>query len=313
MRRRRFTVGALAAVAVAALVLTPNTGQAQRRGGWGGGYSRGGAYYGGQSWGSYGSNNLYFRAGGYGDWSRYGPNYGSNYYGYNRYGYSPGYDGYNQYQYLPNSYGSTYYQGQPMYGQGYYGPTSSGGEGYPLQPGMSGDSYSYGSTAGTAADPNAARIEVRVPENAQLWFEGEKTSQTGRERFFVSPPLTPGKNYTYDVKVQWQENGRDVTKTKQIRVRAGGSQTVEFGRTDEDRSRRDYGTAPSDRTEPFERSAPSNRDENRDRNDRGTNPPDQTAPRNPGNTGTTTPDRSSAPGTARPGTVPSKPNNPPDR
>jgi uncharacterized protein (TIGR03000 family) len=70
-------------------------------------------------------------------------------------------------------------------------------------------------------DPNAALIVAHVPEDAQIWFEGEPTAQKGDLRLFTSPPLTPGKDYTYTVGVRWAEHGRQVSQTGLVPVRAG--------------------------------------------------------------------------------------------
>jgi uncharacterized protein (TIGR03000 family) len=80
---------------------------------------------------------------------------------------------------------------------------------------------------------NLAAIEVRVPANADLWFEGDKTSQGGAVRNFVSPQLTPGKTFTYDVRARWADSsGKVVDKTKQLKVQAGQRSTVDFSIAD---------------------------------------------------------------------------------
>ena len=54
-------------------------------------------------------------------------------------------------------------------------------------------------------------ITVNVPNEAQIWFEGSKTSQTGTSRQFISPALKPGRNYTYNLRVaplgEWPGRG----------------------------------------------------------------------------------------------------------
>jgi uncharacterized protein (TIGR03000 family) len=69
--------------------------------------------------------------------------------------------------------------------------------------------------------PNAALIVAHVPEDAQIWFEGEPTVQKGDLRLFTSPPLTPGKDYTYTVRIRWAEDGRQVSQTGLVPVHAG--------------------------------------------------------------------------------------------
>ena len=47
---------------------------------------------------------------------------------------------------------------------------------------------------------NAAHVTVRAPANATVWIGGWQTPNTGSVREFDSPPLTPGKQYTYEVR-----------------------------------------------------------------------------------------------------------------
>jgi uncharacterized protein (TIGR03000 family) len=68
---------------------------------------------------------------------------------------------------------------------------------------------------------STAYIDVRVPANAELWVEGVKTRQKGRVRRFVSPPLTSGRDFAYNVRVTWTANGKKVTKRQRVVVRAG--------------------------------------------------------------------------------------------
>ena len=77
-------------------------------------------------------------------------------------------------------------------------------------------------------DDNAVLIGVRVPDNAVIWFDGDKTNQTGMFREFISPVLEPGQKYTYDIKAQWTENGKDVVRTRKIDVYAGDRLMVNF-------------------------------------------------------------------------------------
>jgi uncharacterized protein (TIGR03000 family) len=75
-----------------------------------------------------------------------------------------------------------------------------------------------------------AGIEVRVPAGAQLWFGGDKTRQTGEVRVFQSPPLEPGKPYTYEVEARWTQGGKEVVQTRKVPVKAGTWTTVDFTR-----------------------------------------------------------------------------------
>jgi uncharacterized protein (TIGR03000 family) len=68
---------------------------------------------------------------------------------------------------------------------------------------------------------NKAHIWLRVPKDAEIWFQGVKTRQTGEWRYFYSPPLTAGKKYSYAVRVSWKEDGKPVEVKQNLVVSAG--------------------------------------------------------------------------------------------
>jgi uncharacterized protein (TIGR03000 family) len=73
-----------------------------------------------------------------------------------------------------------------------------------------------------------ARLELRVPKDAAVWFGDVRTEQTGALRLFESPPLAPGKEYVYTVRVAWQEAGNQVEESRDMTVRAGEQLTATF-------------------------------------------------------------------------------------
>jgi uncharacterized protein (TIGR03000 family) len=77
-------------------------------------------------------------------------------------------------------------------------------------------------------DPNVAKLDVRVPADAEVWVEGHKTAQTGPDRVYLSPPLEPGREYLYDVRARWTEGEKPVDRTQTVRVRAGQRLPVAF-------------------------------------------------------------------------------------
>jgi len=192
----------VAALGIAAMLLLPSVSSAQRRGwgsggrGWGNGSDRGwggGVYVGGNGW--YGGYSPYYSNGGYG----YSP-----YYSNGGYGYSPSYTyGYSQ----PYYYGDTF--SSPSY---FSSPTLTGEE-----------------TAETPDMGDRAFIQVRVPENAQLFFEGDQTNQTGAMRTFISPALQPNKTYTYEIRARWNDNsGQGMDRSRKVTVQAGRRTFVDF-------------------------------------------------------------------------------------
>jgi uncharacterized protein (TIGR03000 family) len=85
--------------------------------------------------------------------------------------------------------------------------------------------------AAAAADPvaeNKALLVVRVPANAVLTIAESPTTQTGPVREFITPSLTPGKDYYYVVKATWTEAGQNRTEVREVIVRAGQRSQVDF-------------------------------------------------------------------------------------
>jgi len=73
-----------------------------------------------------------------------------------------------------------------------------------------------------------ASIDVRLPADAKVWIEGKETAQTGALRRFVSPPLDVSRTYTYELRVSWTRQGRQVIQDRRLDVRAGDRQSVLF-------------------------------------------------------------------------------------
>jgi uncharacterized protein (TIGR03000 family) len=70
-------------------------------------------------------------------------------------------------------------------------------------------------------DQQVVVIEVQVPADAELWFDDEKTNQTGPVRTFSTPPLPGGNEYHYAVRARWAENGRAVEQVQMVTVHGG--------------------------------------------------------------------------------------------
>jgi uncharacterized protein (TIGR03000 family) len=80
-----------------------------------------------------------------------------------------------------------------------------------------------------ASGNQPAYVRLQVPPNSEVWFDEQKTTQTGSDRLYVSPPLASDKNYVYEVKVRWLENGQPVTRTRKVHVQPGAEATMAFG------------------------------------------------------------------------------------
>jgi len=221
---RRYLVGFAAAAALAAtgLLLLPETSHAQRffrGGGLGGGY-RGGSYGG---WGGYGG-------GYYGGLGGLRIGVGNYWPGYSGYGYPYGYS---------NSYYSRYYSPSYSYystpGYSYYTPSYSYSNVPPVYYGLGESTQSYQSfyPPDDTSSTSTVHMRVNVPAaDAEVWFEGAPTQQRGTTRDFESPPLTPGREYTYHIRARWMENGQMKDQTRTIRVQTGQSLNVDFNTPD---------------------------------------------------------------------------------
>jgi uncharacterized protein (TIGR03000 family) len=140
--------------------------------------------------------------------------------------------------FYPGFYGA-FYGGFPYYPR-YYGY----GYGY----GGYGDYYPYGYDSYPPVDtyqsfyppaPQAipqpmppadapVTIAVHVPPGAAVWFQGVRTNGSGAWREYRSPPLQSGYDYQYEIRSEWNDNGRPVSQVRQVTVRPGQRVTVDF-------------------------------------------------------------------------------------
>jgi uncharacterized protein (TIGR03000 family) len=166
-------------------------------------------------------------AGPRGGGNRGGGNRGGGYYGGNRGYYGGGYYGGGYYGGGIGAYPGTYYD----YPYGYSAPSYV----VPAAP-------SYGSMPAAASADYAPRadasdltvhVTVRAPADAEIWFGGTKTRQTGAVREFESPELMSGRKYTYEVRARWTQDGKEVSRTRSIEVTAGARKTVDFTKSAE--------------------------------------------------------------------------------
>jgi uncharacterized protein (TIGR03000 family) len=227
----------LATAGLGLVLLLPQSSEAQVRfgvtlGGRYGGISVGNAPY----WGGYGRGYGY----GYGGLSpyRYGSwGYPGYYSGYN-YAYPRYYSGYSYYR---PSY--TYYPSTSYYQPDYYSYARPSTYTYVNPPGYS---YSAAPTTtyqslyppsttydSTPSSDRAVKVRVTVPDpNAEVYFGGHRTQQTGTVREFASSPLEGDGQYVYQVRARWSENGQMVERSRDVTVRPGEYVSVDFTRNE---------------------------------------------------------------------------------
>lgn len=109
--------------------------------------------------------------------------------------------------------------GVPTPGVGYVRPINPLGPSVPAGP----------RAVPTPAD-GRARLVLQVPAGARVWLGGqEMAARTGASREYVTPPLRPGRPYTYDLRVEWPgPDGKPVRRDRKVPIRAGQVQSLSF-------------------------------------------------------------------------------------
>jgi uncharacterized protein (TIGR03000 family) len=85
------------------------------------------------------------------------------------------------------------------------------------------------------ASPDQGRVIVQLPVDAKLYANDHLTTLTSGERDFTTPAIERGRDYQYAMKIEYVRDGKTITDTKVVKVRAGGVSLVEFadqGKTD---------------------------------------------------------------------------------
>jgi uncharacterized protein (TIGR03000 family) len=86
-------------------------------------------------------------------------------------------------------------------------------------------------TAEDKVAPDKALIVVKLPADATLTLNGEKTSATGAERRFSASGLKKENRYSYVLVATWTENGKQRKEEKKVSFNAGETVQVVFTAT----------------------------------------------------------------------------------
>jgi uncharacterized protein (TIGR03000 family) len=81
-----------------------------------------------------------------------------------------------------------------------------------------------GGKVGGGDEANAAAratIIVSLPADARLLVDGYLTTSTSAQRVFTSPELAPGQDYHYTLQAEIVRDGRVLTASERVTVRAG--------------------------------------------------------------------------------------------
>jgi uncharacterized protein (TIGR03000 family) len=216
---------------VTGMLVTPGDSHAQRWG-WGGG--RGGVGI------SVGNSPYYYGSGlGYNNWG-YNPGFGYSNYGYSNYGYRPSYYGTNYsnwpsnygsyYGYRPSYYGTTYTTLPSYYGSSYsnYAPSYAYVPSSGISSPQTSTSFYYSPSQEQSALMDKAAVEVHVPADAELWIDGQPTTQRGETRTFETPQFAVGRGFSYELRARWMEDGKPVDETRRVELQPGERQVLDF-------------------------------------------------------------------------------------
>jgi len=75
---------------------------------------------------------------------------------------------------------------------------------------------------------SAATINVDLPADAKLSIDDNVTKSTSANRVFATPALEADKEYVYTLKAEILRDGKPVTMTKKVTVRAGEETRIAF-------------------------------------------------------------------------------------
>jgi uncharacterized protein (TIGR03000 family) len=81
----------------------------------------------------------------------------------------------------------------------------------------------------SGARATQATVVVELPADATMIIDDYVSDLTSDTRMFVTPDLVPERDYYYTIKAEVMRDGRKVTQSQKIFVRAGRTTRVEFG------------------------------------------------------------------------------------
>ncbi len=80
---------------------------------------------------------------------------------------------------------------------------------------------------------SSATLSVKVPADAKVFVNDRPTTSTGTDREYISHDLAPGARYNYNVRAEFERDGKPVTETKSIQLTAGQTANLDFAGAEE--------------------------------------------------------------------------------
>jgi uncharacterized protein (TIGR03000 family) len=79
-----------------------------------------------------------------------------------------------------------------------------------------------------SSSPRPARITVNLPTDARLYIDNVFCPLTSSTRSFPTPPLQPGREFSYTLRAEVTRDGQTRVQSQRITVGAGRQVNVEF-------------------------------------------------------------------------------------
>ena len=73
----------------------------------------------------------------------------------------------------------------------------------------------------TRAAPDRAKLVVELPVDAKLFIDDQLMKTPSEKRVFNTPTLDPKQSYYYVLRVEVMRDGKPITETKRVVVKAG--------------------------------------------------------------------------------------------
>ena len=121
--------------------------------------------------------------------------------------------------------GSPYFATPPVYGPPAETPVEPPVKGEPIPAPMKG-------AAPEGMAPTNARLIVAVPAGADLYIDDHKMKTQSERRTFQTPELEPGQTYFYEVRVEVERDGKTLSTTKRVLLKAGQEVRADFNDMD---------------------------------------------------------------------------------
>ena len=76
--------------------------------------------------------------------------------------------------------------------------------------------------------PTKARLIVDVPADGKVYVDDQPMKTPAEHRVYQTPDLEPGQTYVYDIRVEVQRDGKAVSETKRVLLKAGQEVHADF-------------------------------------------------------------------------------------